>query len=59
MNSSVFTFLYHFLAALVVGLHMGNIHFLSPAVIALVLSRYSCCKVSYDGFSSSILRDVI
>jgi hypothetical protein len=55
----VFTFPYHFLVALVVGLHMGSIVLLSPPAIALVLSRYSWCKMSYDDLWSSILRDVI
>jgi hypothetical protein len=37
-----FTFLYHFLVALVVGLHFfDSIVWLSHAVIALVLCRYS------------------
>jgi hypothetical protein len=38
MNPSMFTFPYHLLVALVVGLHMGSIVLLSPGVIALVLS---------------------
>jgi hypothetical protein len=37
---------------------MGSIVLLSPAVIVVVLSRYSSCKLSYDGLWSSILCDV-
>jgi hypothetical protein len=44
--------------SLVVGLHMGSIVFLSPVIIALVLSYYSYCKLSYVGLWSSILCDV-
>jgi hypothetical protein len=45
--------------SLVFGLHMGSIVLLSVVVIALMLSRYSYCKMSYGGLWSSILRDVI
>jgi hypothetical protein len=41
-----------------VGLCLGSIALLSPAVIALMLSRLSCCKLSYDGLWSSIVCDV-
>jgi hypothetical protein len=41
MSPSMFTFPYHFLVALVVGLHMGSIVLLSPTIIALVWSHYS------------------
>jgi hypothetical protein len=41
-----------------VGFSLGRIALLSPTVIALMLSRLSCCKLSYDGLWSSILCDV-
>jgi hypothetical protein len=41
MSPTMFTFPYHFLVALVVGLPMGSIVLLSPTIIALVWSHYS------------------
>jgi hypothetical protein len=40
MNAIMFTFQYHFLGTIVVGLHMGSLVWLSTVVIALVLSHY-------------------
>jgi hypothetical protein len=37
---------------------MSSIVLLRPVFIALLLSRYSCYKLSYDGLLSSILCDV-
>jgi hypothetical protein len=54
MNSRLFTLPHYFH----VGFCLGKIALLSPAVIALMLSHLSCCKLSYDGLWSSILCDV-
>jgi hypothetical protein len=54
MSHSMFTLPHYFH----VGFSLGRIALLSPTVIALMLSRLSCCKLSYDGLWSSILCDV-
>jgi hypothetical protein len=54
MNSRLFTLPHYFH----VGFCLGRIALLSSAVIALMLSNLSCCKLSYDGLRSSILCDV-
>jgi hypothetical protein len=53
MNSRLFTLPHYFH----VGFCLGRIALLSLAVIALMLSRLSCCKLSYDGLWSSLLCD--
>jgi hypothetical protein len=55
MNLSMFTFPYFYPRC---GLHMGSIDLLSPTGIALLFSRLSCYKMSYNGLWSSILCDV-
>jgi hypothetical protein len=54
MNSRMFTLPHYFH----VGFCLGRITFLSPAVIACMLSHLSCCKLSCDGLWSSILCDL-
>jgi hypothetical protein len=54
MNSRLFTLPHYFH----VGFCLGRIALLNPAVIALMLSRLSCCKLSYVGLWSFILFDM-
>jgi hypothetical protein len=54
MNSRLFTLLHYFH----VGFYLGRIALLSPSIIALMLSRLSCCKLSFVSLWSSILCDV-
>jgi hypothetical protein len=54
MNSRLFTLPHYFH----VDFCLSKIALLSPAVIALMLSHLSCCKLIYVGLLSSILCDV-